>query len=424
MESEQEILKTLLEKWKQYDQLVNNMTIIIKENGLSTVNTETKLQRAIGVERKVKKHELYTAIQNDCILETATMNDNSVGLIITSIPFSNHYEYTPTYNDFGHTSNDDHFFEQMDFLTPQLLRILQPGRICAVHVKDRILFGNVTGYGVPTVNPFHMKTTFHFLKHGFLFMGMITIETDVVRENNQTYRLGWTECCKDGSKMGIGSPEYVLLFRKLATDTTKAYADVKIQKSKNEYMRGQWQIDARAKWNSSGNRLLTESEIKSLPIDSVNAIFTEHFNNYVYDYETHTNIAKELERAGRLPAEFQTLNIDARSLYVWSDINRMNTLNSEQSRKNLEMHICPLQIDIVDRLIIRYSNEGEIVYDPFAGLFTVPYRAVTLGRKGYGTELNENSYRDGLRYLDAAVKKINVQTLFDMDEVKKVMGVA
>lgn len=61
---------------------------------------------------------------------------------------------------------------------------------------------------------------------------MITVVTDVVRENNQTYRLGWTENSKDGTKMGVGCEEYVLLFRKLPTDTSNAYADVPVKKDK------------------------------------------------------------------------------------------------------------------------------------------------------------------------------------------------
>ena len=125
-------------------------------------------------------------------------------MILTSIPFGNHYEYSPSYNDFGHNPDDDAFFRQMDYLTPNLLRVLRPGRVAAIHVKDRILFGNATGLGMPSVEPFHADTIAHFRRHGFVFFGMITIVTDVVRENNQTYRLGWTEQCKDGSKMGVG----------------------------------------------------------------------------------------------------------------------------------------------------------------------------------------------------------------------------
>lgn len=120
----------------------------------------------------------------------------------------------------------------MDYLTPELLRILKPGRVAAIHVKDRILFGNTTGTGMPTVEPFHALCITHYMKHGFQYFGMITVVTDVVRENNQTYRLGWTEQCKDGSKMGVGCPEYILLFRKLPTDTSTAYADIPVTKIK------------------------------------------------------------------------------------------------------------------------------------------------------------------------------------------------
>jgi hypothetical protein len=93
--------------------------------------------------------------------EAMSMEANSVDLIITSIPFANHYEYTPSYNDFGHTENNDHFWQQMDYLTPELLRVLKPGRMYCCHVKDRILFGNVTGAGAPTVSPFHAEALFH-----------------------------------------------------------------------------------------------------------------------------------------------------------------------------------------------------------------------------------------------------------------------
>ena len=117
------------------------------------------------------------------------------------------------------------FFRQMDYLTPELLRTLKPGRVAAIHVKDRVEFANVTGLAAPTIEPFHADCIAHFRRHGFAYFGMITVVTDVVRENNQTYRLGWTEQCKDGTKMGVGCPEYILLFRKLPTDRSRGYAD-------------------------------------------------------------------------------------------------------------------------------------------------------------------------------------------------------
>ena len=78
------------------------------------------------------------------------------------------------------------------------------------------------------------------------------------------------------------------------------------------------------------------------------------------------------------------------------------------------MHVCPLQLDIVERIIERYTNPGEIVLDPFAGLFTVPYMAVKMGRRGIGVELSAEYFADGLQYLDAAEQEKLMPTLFDV----------
>lgn len=412
--AEENIRKDLEEKWARHYELVDQMTGIIKEYGLNHASTLGELKRTIGVEREEVKGKRFTAVYNDNIPEVTSMQSDSVGLIVTSIPFSNHYEYTPSYLDFGHTTNDQHFFQQMDYLTPELHRVLMPGRLAAIHVKDRILFGNVTGTGMPTVNPFHAKTIFHYMQHGFEFMGMITIETDVVRENNQTYRLGWTEQCKDGSKMGVGCPEYLLLFRKLPTDTSNAYADIPVMKSKEDYTRGQWQIDARAKWNSSGNTLLMPDEISRMSVPQISDQFAAFFQDTVYDHSMHVDIAKQMEVADRLPATFETLRIPARTEYVWDDIIRMRTLNGKQTQAREQNHICPFQLDIVDRAINRWSNPNDLVLDPFGGLMSVPYRAIELGRRGYGIELNHDYWKYGVGYCRAAEQKLKIPTLFDI----------
>lgn len=174
--------------------------------------------------------------------------------------------------DLGHTDNNEHFFEQMDYLTPNLMRVLQPGRLMAIHVKDRIVPGGMTGLGFQTTYPFHCKCIEHYTRHGFGYMGMKTIVTDVVRENNQTYRLGWTEQCKDGSKMGVGMPEYLLIFRKPPTDTSNGYADNPIVKSKRDYRLSKWQVDAHGFSRSSGNRLLDPEEIVPQPWTDIQAL--------------------------------------------------------------------------------------------------------------------------------------------------------
>ena len=414
-DTEKQVLKVLMEKWQRHNEMVQKMSEIIREHGLSTMRMAEELGRSIGCERVEVTGSHYTAVNNDCVVETAAMEENSVDLIHTSIPFSNHYEYSASYNDFGHNTDTMKFFEQMDFLTPQLLRVLAPGRVAAIHVKDRILFGNVTGYGMPSVEPFHVYCINHYVRHGFIYFGMITVVTDVVRENNQTYRLGWTEQCKDGSKMGVGSPEYILLFRKLPTDTSKAYADVRVEKDKKHYSRSRWQIDAHSFWRSSGDRLLTVDELKGYPVQQLRKVFRKEMLDKVYDYEVHVEIGEKLDATGALPSTFMLLDPPSHHPDVWDNVVRMRTLNSSQKQKDLNNHICPLQIDIVDRIITRYSNKGDVVYDPFGGLMTVPYRAVALGRYGRGCELSSDYFSDGLTYLAQADRQVNMPTLFDME---------
>ena len=415
-ESEQAILDTLLTKWEQHKKLVENMVAIIREYGLGSTNVLDKLARTMGVKREEVSGKKYRAIFNDNVLELPSLADNSIDLIHTSIPFSNHYEYTPTYNDFGHNEDNARFFEQMDYLTPELLRVLKPGRIAAIHVKDRILFGNATGTGMPTLDPFHCETIFHYLKHGFQLVGIITILTDVVRENNQTYRLGWTEQCKDGTKMGVGCPEYVLIFRKLPTDTTRAYADEPVTKSKEDYKRSRWQIDANAMWRSSGDRLLAIEEIKDTPVSDLQAKYRDFSRQTVYDFKEHVRLSEDLDEDGKLPASFAVVAPGSWSPDILDDVNRMRTLNGEQARKELTMHICPLQFDIVERIITRYSNPGDTVLDPFGGLMTVPYCAIKLGRKGIGIELNHESFKDGCYYLKNIEEEVEAPTLFELIE--------
>lgn len=413
MESERQIKEALLEKWKNHDHMVEKMIEIVRKYGLSGTGKEQALKRKMGVETVEVNGKNYTAVHDDCVEAIRRLEDNRFGLIHTSIPFGNHYEYSANYNDFGHNQNTARFFEQMDFLTPELLRVLKPGRVAAIHVKDRVLFGSATGTGMPTVEPFHALCIDHYIKHGFRYFGMITVVTDVVRENNQTYRLGWSEQCKDGSKMGVGCPEYILLFRKLPTDRSTAYADEPVKKSKEAYTRAQWQIDAHGYWRSSGDRLISKAELEQISVDNLQAVYRKYSRDTVYSYEEHVALAKKLDTAGKLPATFMVVAPGSWTWEVWDDINRMRTLNTNQSRRRAQMHVCPLQLDIVERIINRYSNEGDEVLDPFGGLMTVPMSAVKMHRRGYGIELNPDYFRDGVGYLQAAEDEIEAPTLFD-----------
>lgn len=435
-EAEREIRRSLEQKWDKHKELVANMTAIIRKYGLGSNALADQAVRKMDVERVERRGDNWVMVNNDCVPETGAMDADSVHLVLTSIPFSTQYEYSPSFRDFGHTESNEHFWAQMDFLIPNLFRILKPGRVAAIHVKDRITPSGLTGMGFQTVYPFSDDCIAHFIKHGFGFLARKTIVTDVVRENNQTYRLGWTEQCKDGSRMGAGMPEYLLLFRKPPTDTSNGYADEPVVKDKASYTRSRWQIDAHGFMRSNGDRLLTPEDLQGVPHDRIFKLFRQDSMRNVYDFEKHVELSESLEccqecghiHAGdrrcadcdckiagsRLPATFMLLQPQSWHPDVWTDITRMRTLNLNQSMANREFHVCPLQLDLVDRVINQFSMPGEVVFDPFAGIGTVPMRAVSLGRKGHGVELATNYFLDAAGYAEEAERKASVPTLFDL----------
>lgn len=500
--NEWQVAKTLKRKWSQHEELVKRMTDLIRKYGLSAEAMAAELQRAGDVARVEVRGENFRAVNNDNVEELRSWPDNSVAHIVTSIPFANQYEYTPNLRDFGHTDDLDHFFAQMDFLTPELLRVLEPGRIACIHVKDRVTPGGVNGLGFQTVEPFHAHTLAHFRRHGFHFMGMRTIATDVVRENNQTYRLSYTEQCKDGTKMSVGMSEYVLIFRKAPTSREKAYADRPVTKVKkwfrdpeptgldaydraqvvaearerwearramwladgpaegmseeeiaekigsfvpppmleyesviagrvwenpDGYSLARWQVDAHGVGRSSGDRFIRPEELGADP-----ALVWRRWKQWsleqVYDYEHHVFIGEALALQGRLPTTFMLVPPHAAGRDdVWTDVTRMRTLNTFQSVKGLQQHLCPLQFDIVEWSINRFSEPGELVLDPFGGLMTVPYCAVRMGRKGAGIELNPGYWADGVKHCEAAERGLAMPTLFDliaMEEAERIEAAA
>ena len=454
-QNEREVLKTLFDKWNKHKELQSEMIALVREYGLNSELIKSQMERQIFKnERKLIIGDA-TLYNNDTVTVHADENeipDNSVGLHLTSIPFGDHYEYSDNYNDFGHNDGNEEFFKQMEFLTPNLYRTLKPGRVAAIHVKDRPRYSHQTDVQFFTIEPFSDATVRHFTKQKvkdqiaiwekltpedgiskelkekrlaelkdeyaerFHFIGRITITTDVVRENNQTYRLGWGEQRKDASKMGVGIPEYILLFRKPPSHTKNAYADDPVVKRIDEYLLSMWQLDAHSYWRSSGDRFMTSEEIKRFEMDRIYNAWKKHNTDEIYDYEKHLEACDMLEEEGKLSKLFMTLPPHSNQECVWSDINRMNTLNAKQVSSKKEKHICPLQLDIIKRLIYRFTNEGDIVDDCFGGLFSTAYMALKLKRKAISAELNSEYFNDGVSYINALTYEMNMPTLFDMLE--------
>ncbi|MBY8826098.1 DNA methyltransferase [Sphingomonas colocasiae] len=447
-EAERAVRRVLEEKWARHKETVVRMSEIIRTYGLGLAGARDVLARTVATETApAVEGDSWRVWNADTVIQTAALPADSVGLIVTSVPFGNQYEYSPSYNDFGHTDDLDHFFGQMDYLTPELLRVLQPGRRMAVHVKDRVVPSGLTGLGFRTIEPFHARCIAHYQRHGFAYLGMITIVTDVVRENAGTYRLGWTEQCKDASGMGVGLPEYLLLFRKPPSDRSNGYADVPVVKGKPDleivdtgeiirwdskraddlvkgmkarpvggtgYSRARWQTDACSMWRSSGDRVLTPEDLVGKPFKQIYRLFRGWSYASVYDHDGHVALVEAMEARWSLPVDFALMPAQSWHPDVWTDVARMLGANTVQSAKGREEHLCPLPFDIVDRAVLNWSNPGDVVFDPFGGLLSVPLRAVKHGRRGWATELSEKYFKDGVMLLREQDAGRATASLFDL----------
>ena len=207
-----------------------------------------------------------------------------------------------------------------------------------------------------------------------------------------------------------------MLFRKPPTDQSNGYADVPVVKSKDDYSLARWQVDAHGFMRSSGNRLLDARDLAGLPHDVIYKLWKAESTTQVYDYDRHVSVGDQLQQAGRLPVTFMLIPPHSWHPDVWADVARMRTLNMLQEKNGREMHLCPLQFDIVDRTITQFTMPGETVFDPFGGIMTVAYCALKLGRKALSTELSESYYTDGLRYVQQAVRERSGPSLFDLME--------
>ncbi|MEG1011021.1 MAG: DNA methyltransferase [Ruthenibacterium sp.] len=299
--------------------------------------------------------ENYSLYNGDCVDVYSQLPDNSVHLHVFSPPFANLYIYSDDLRDMGNCKDTDAFFAQMDFLSPHLYRTLMPGRMMAVHCKQLAKYKGRDG--ASGWIDFRGDLIRHYEKHGFQYHSEVVIWTDPVLEmqKTKTQRLLYCQLRRDASLTGIGMPEYVLLFRK---------------------------------WEKDGD------EHEKI----------EHFRD-----------ADEAEAAGKSP--LQAFDLDTWQKYaspVWFDIRRTDVLNARIAREDKdEKHICPLQLEVIRRVVKLWSNPGDIVSSPFGGIGSEPYVALEQGRRAIAAELKPAYYAQMVKHCEEICAQKNAPTLFD-----------
>lgn len=297
----------------------------------------------------------WTLFNGDSALVLPSIPTHSIHFSIFSPPFSSLYAYTATEHDLGNVKNAGEFFEQLGYITRELLRVLLPGRVVAVHTYDIQQYANTAGmrhrYDFPGDVIRHMESV------GFAYKSRITIN-------------------KNPQSTAIRNHPVELMFRTLrGTDPEQRGADrANLAPAQADYV---------LIFQSPGNNPIPISDPKA---------------------------------TGRRPEVDEETWIKW-AAPVWTDIRETDVLSDIGSKANDdERHLCPLQLPVIERCIKLWSNPGEIVLTPFAGIGSEVYGAIMAGRRGVGIELKNTYYDVAVRNCQVAELKSSGGSMFDLME--------
>lgn len=354
-DSEVCVMETIQRKEREHQFMRREMSAAISAHHGS-------LQKPVCTEIETASGTDWTLHYGDCVIAMKDMQDGSIDLSVFSPPFANLYIYSDSLNDMGNTRNTQEFLEQYRFAARELYRVTRPGRLCVIHCKDLPLYKNRDGASGLYDFPGDLRRVHE--EEGWVYHSRVTIWKDPVIEMQRTKNHGllYKQLCKDSAASRQGMADYLIVMRKWGDSE-------------------QWQPVTR---------------------------HGERFFDYV-GCTTQEPAKKEVSR-GRTALEKQRLySIAVWQRYaspVWFDIRQTNVLNIQQARDCAdEKHICPLQLDVIERAIELWSNPGDLVLSPFAGIGSEGFVALKMGRRFVGAELKRSYWEVAKRNLDSANRK-------------------
>lgn len=292
----------------------------------------------------------------DCVEVLAGMPDGVIDCSIFSPPFSDLFVYSDSERDMGNCGSHAEFMEHYGFFARNLFRAMKPGRMTCVHCTD--LPSRKGRDGFIGLHDFSGDLIKAHQDAGFVYHARAVIWKDPIVEMQRTKALGllYKQLRKDSAMSRVGMPDYMLFFRKdeKNADPVRHFSE----SEKREAV--EW---AKSRGASSDDEALDWAEVASIPVE-----------------------------------EWQQL-----ASPVWMTINQTRVLNGRQARGDKdERHICPLQLDVIDRCLRLYSNPGDLVLDPFNGIGSTGHQALKQSRRYIGIELKLEYARQANKFLSLA----------------------
>jgi DNA modification methylase len=314
--------------------------------------------------KKQKITDQYAIYNGDCIEVMAEMPDESIHLSVYSPPFCGLYHYSSSERDLSNCDSYEDFFKHYDFVVSEIARLTKPGRCTAVHCMDTPT-GNSGTDGLidfpGDIIRLHQKRGFDYVARHAIWKEPLAVRNRTMQKN-----LAHKTIVDDSINAGVAGADYLLIFRK---------------KGKNE-------------------------------------IPCAHPEGLSY-YSGEKEMPKELLIYKHYKGE-QTKNRFSHWIWrqyassIWDDIRIDNVLPFKGGRsEDDEKHVHPLQLDVINRIVVLRTNPGEVIFTPFMGVGSEVYGAIINGRKGVGVELKESYYDQAILNLESAKMIEEEKTIFD-----------
>ena len=304
----------------------------------------------------------YSIYHGDSVEVIKGIPDNSIHFSVYSPPFESLFTYSNSDRDMGNSSSTDEFWQHYRFLIAEQYRTMMPGRIVAVHCMNLPTTKGRDGF--IGIRDFRGEIIRSFQDAGFIFHSEVVIWKDPVVAMQRTKAVGLLHKTieKDSSMSRMGLPDTMVMFRKPGDNAIPVTGRLNIDEYAGE----------------------DKPEV------------------------AHSAYNGEVER-------WNSINIWQRyASPVWFDIRQSNTLNLKGTKDEKdEKHICPLQLDVIDRCLQLWSLPGETVFTPFMGIGSEVYTAIKKGRKAVGIELKDVYFQQAKKNIEQAILERNNTGLFD-----------
>jgi DNA modification methylase len=378
------VLQNINRKRRQFDDMMDELVKHMGDRQLGRCETQTMTY----AENKATGKD-WTLYLGDSIGIIDKIETESVDLIAYSPPFPGMYAYTNSPHDIGNTTTIDQMVEHYRYLVgkDKLLRILKPGRLHCVHLMQLTAMNTRDGY--IGVKDYRGRVIAMMEDEGWIYAGEVCIDKNpqIQATRNKERGLLFKSLANDSSVMRMALADYVLLFRKPGENAVPIRAGIS------------------ERYNNP-NGWITEDEW----VEWAAPVWYRHVNPE----------GKFAKQQPFYPSLGMTAQQEAFSGELINGVKETDVLNVSAAReKDDERHLCPLQLCVIERIVKLWSNPGDLVLSPFAGIGSEGYMSLKLNRRFVGIELKQSYFNTAVKNLKEAVNQSKVKGLFDEVEAQE-----